>query len=414
MSIKENVTVKIVPDKKFKNTIVAVRFLNDLKPKNATIRALLAMIMVDRLEAYPTKQAVSNELDFLYGANISGKTLGYGRSQVVEIKINTVSERFVSDKLTERQFKLLSEMLFWPLINQETLNEAKKNLFEALSRVEDVPSQYSLQEALKIAGQGQPLGISVLGDVNDIEDITLEDVVVAHQQMLNNDAIAICVVGDVELNEIDSLVEQHLNFKARNHLVQTEYSFIPTETKEESIYKNVDQTELTLVYNTQTLVSDNYYWPLQVGNVLFGQLPISLLFQEVREKRSLAYSVYTQVIAFDSVLYISTGIQESNVALVVELVEELIDKMVNGEFSTEMINASKKTLINSLTSGLDSPGAVINQIYKNVLMNTDQTIEDIKLKINNVTKKEIQEVFSRMLLNTIFTISQEDKDATNS
>ena len=412
--IKENVVLTIVPNKKFKNTIVSIRFLNKLEKIHATERALLSMIMMDRCEKYPTKQQMSNELDYLYGAVISGKPLGYGQSQVIEIKCNVLNEQYVSEQLTKSQFEFLHEIIYRPLLTEEVLAEAKKNLFEALSRVEDTPSQYSIQEAFRIAGEGHPLGISSTGNIQEIEDVSLAGMKEAHRRLLEEDNITITVIGDIDEAEIKEYVEEFFPFKSRSLKVQTHYSFVPNELKERTMSKSVDQTNLTMIYNTQTQITDSEFWALRVGNALFGQLPISYLFQEVREKRSLAYSIYSQSVAFDSILYVNTGIQEKALDQVLDLIEEQRKRIATGDFSDDLLATAKKMLISAIHSNMDSSNALVNLIYQNTLLNETDTVVDIEHKIQAVEKEKIQEVFSRFILNTVFTIKKEDVNGKNS
>ena len=77
-----------------------------------------------------------------------------------------------------------------------------------------------------------------------------------------------------------------------------------------------------MMYPTHVTLSSPDYWTLRTGSCIFGQLPTSLLFQEVREKRSLCYSIYSSILSYDGVMSVSTGIDSAHLDEVKELVEQ--------------------------------------------------------------------------------------------
>ena len=79
--------------------------------------SLLALMMSDRLEAYPSKQMMSRHLDDLYGMVIGAQTIGYGRSQVLELRMKMMHPCFAhdSEEYLAEGIAFLREMITRPL-----------------------------------------------------------------------------------------------------------------------------------------------------------------------------------------------------------------------------------------------------------------------------------------------------------
>ena len=89
--------------------------------------------------------------------------------------------------------------------------------------MEDDPAQYAITQGLKIAGEGDYLGISALGDVKTLMQLTLDDVKAAYQRMLEKDVIDILICGAFDDTQMEQLVKAHLPFAARKQEIKTLY-----------------------------------------------------------------------------------------------------------------------------------------------------------------------------------------------
>lgn len=78
----KNVEMHILETGKFKDVILSFRFFNELKTPDSWVRTVLALMLADRCEKYPTKREVSCCLDGLYGASASARTTTYGQGQI--------------------------------------------------------------------------------------------------------------------------------------------------------------------------------------------------------------------------------------------------------------------------------------------------------------------------------------------
>ena len=164
MELVKNVSLQLDKNDKFKDIGISIRFMAPLRKEIASLRSLLAIMICDRCEKYPTKKQMSDIQDNLYGTQISAQTVGYGKAQVLEIRTRVIDPRYVKDKeLLQSVFEYIHEALFHPLLNEAAFNEAKAVLKAKLMRLRDDAAQYVVAQGLRLAGAGNSLAISFRG-----------------------------------------------------------------------------------------------------------------------------------------------------------------------------------------------------------------------------------------------------------
>lgn len=159
---------------------------------------------------------------------------------------------------------------------------------------------------------------------------------------------------------------------------------------------DISQTSISLLYQTQVALDSDLYFPLLVMNALLGQAPNSMLFTEVREKNSFCYSIYSQLIRFDGVLYISTGTNRKSIAPVLEEIDRQIQRLREGDFSLEQMDIAKKDLKDGLVSGQDSGISLIEQQFLDDLLGRQTCLEERLAAIDAVSVEQIQEVAQQL------------------
>jgi len=411
ISLTKNVNLNIQSIDKFKDVTLELRFLNKLSGESATKRAVLALIMQDRSTLYQTKALMNKAIDDLYGASLSIRGYGYGQAEVLRLSLKTINEVYVNESLLEKQFAFAHELIFNPLFNEKVFKEAKSALHNELLRLQDDPREYATKLALEAAGNDQALAISAAGNIDDLKSLKLADVIAEYQSILANDLISINVIGGVDKEKIIELCEKYLNFCARNGEYSSYYAIKTELDRHQEISKTIEQSNLIMVYNTNIMITDELYWPLKLGTIILGQLPISLLFIEVREKRSLCYYISANLLSFDGAMLISTGADYENIAQITSVTLEQIHRVTLHDYPLELFEAAKKMIINSLNSTKDSVSSILNFDYQNQLLNKEDTTLSIEHLIQKITIEEISMAFSKIEANMTFVLKK--KGITN-
>ena len=413
MNVINGVQLHCLHTTKFKDIGISIRFRNVLSDKTAAVRSLLALMFVDRCQRYNTKQKMSIVQDELYGATLTTQTMGFGQSQLIEVRSKVINPRYIKEtnSLLQDMFSFLHEVLFAPLLTEEVFLENKEILLSKIHRMEDDPAQYIIYEGLQRVAEDTPLSISAIGTCEQVEKLTLADVKSAYQSLMEEDLIDIIVCGDVCEEEIVDAIRTWFPFKERFTTVPSFYTVQSKEAlKRIQLTKHISQSYIMMIWFTNQNVMDKDYDALKVANGLFGQYSTSLLFQEVREKRSLCYSIYSNLIAYDGAMAVTTGVEKENIEEAITLIQTQFQRMCALDFNDERLQTTKKMIINSLQANNDHMNAMMALSYRNILLNQKDEIKDMIERIKHVTKEDIKRVMEACEYKLCLVLTKENED----
>lgn len=393
---------KIITTKKFKDVLISLRFASeDLSKK--TERSLIALMISDRSEKYYSKEKVNEKLDNMFGANLSFAIKDYGKAHVLELSLSVLNEQFVKSDLLEDQIAFLSQLVYKPLLTKEVFLEAKQVLKDILNREGDNLNSYSVKKGIQLAGEGFPLAYNRIGSLEALEKVSLADIKEEYNKIINENLLNIIVIGDVEKDKTRILLKDYFK-ESKPKKINSNYLITTSDIKEKTEYKDSQQAYLTIVYNTHTLNVKKDYWTLQLMSMMLGQLPNSLLFLEVREKRSLCYSIRASVKGYDGIMYISSGVEKDSIEEAIEVSKKQVLRMQKGDFSEQLFLSAKSLLIDSIYQSEDSNKRMVDSEYRKIILNKDYNSEDLISLIKKITIKEIKEVAQKLQLNTVYKI----------
>ena len=408
IKVSEGVNLHIYKTSKFKDVSITVRFADKITKTNASHRQLLGVLMSDRCSLYDTKEKMQYNCDMFYGANIISRVSGYGKLHILDLQLQFLNEKFTSTIITKRhkrQFEFMQEMIFKPLLNDECFDEAKKLAIERIERTADEPSSYATDKLFTSGACSSPLSINARGSLDVIGKCTLQDIEDEHKKLLLENMVDIFVVGDVNVEEITNYVQEFLNFKGQ--VIEENCYYLNEEIYSKHVEsKNIQQTIVCELYRTNINVKDDDFWSLRVLDYMLGGSAVSLLFQQVREKRSLCYSIYSTLISYDGALVVQTGINKENTELVIELITEQIKRLQEGDFSDELLTTCKDMICNSFNTLEDRVMNIVGLQYQNILLQRNLDIDDMVQAINYVNKESIIKVASLLQKQCTFVLEQ--------
>ncbi len=394
--------IKVIEDHKFKDTLISLRFAAK-KNSNVASRALLSIMLSDRSEKYNSKVLMNEKLDNMFGASLSSSVFNYGKAHIIELSLSALSERYVDEALLDAQVEMLSELVYYPLLNEHIFNEAKDLLIDMINREKESLGSYVVNESLRVAGKGFPLEKSRYGDLEGVKATTLDDVKAEYLSMVNNDSLNIIVVSDVSEPIIIEVFNKH--FKEHNS-DSFETSYLVDNNSEKIIVeeKSIPSPYYSIIYNTHTLNVDKDYWSLQLMCMVLGQMPSSFLFQEVREKRSLAYSVRSMVAAYDGVMVITGGVRAGHTDEAIEISLAQVKRVQDNEVSEDLFKSAQVMLKNSIRQTDDNSRRIIDSEYRKILLNETLNTNDLLNLVDEITLSDITDIANRLQLNVIYKL----------
>jgi len=412
IQLSNQVNLHIIPTNKYKTVRIMVRFSSPLNAKTSSQRSLLASLLETNSLNYPDQVALSKKLADLYGAGFFVNVNRTGNQHYLTIGLNIINDNMAPSGVSvlEDSVAFLKEIIFSPnIINQafekETFMRERDNLIKDIESIFDDKQTYaaiSLQHLFFSNNLDQKT--PSFGDIKDIEQETAESMAEYYHHMIKHDKVDILVSGNVEEGYVERCfkdfgfddrepIDQNLFYKQPfNNVIQQKSEVLP-----------VVQSKLNVGYHCDVYYHDDLYFPLMVFNGLFGGFPHSKLFLNVREKHSLAYYASSSVDPFRGFLTVQTGIDSSNREKVLHLINEQLKEMTVGAFPDELLDQTKKMLINQYLLSSDNQRATLEQefMFSNVPyahLSQEEWIE----KMNAVTREQIQDVATCINLQAVY------------
>lgn len=126
------------------------------------------------------------------------------------------------------------------------------------------------------------------------------------------------------------------------------------------------------------------------------------MFQNVREKASLAYTVGSNYLKRKQNIIIRAGIEIQNYEKALEIIKKQLEDMKNGNFTDEDMKNAKNLIISTTENIPEEQDTEISYYFGQELAGTNIEVEEYKQKIQNVTKEQIVEVAKSVKINTIY------------
>lgn len=316
------------------------------------------------------------------------------------MRIRTLSRK----DLRDRAVQLASAMLSAPTYDARILAREKQRMTTALLESETKPESVLDRRFRKLVYGDYPLANSPT--VRSIANINATDLQQFHKQFYRGDRMIVSIVGDVSKAEAAEIVQGLLQ-----RVPQSGPAIAKLPEFERSPVEPLSQREVTIPFDTQqahiamgmTAVtrSNPDYFPLLVGNyVLGGGGFVSRLMSEVREKRGLAYSVFSYFAPGKDVGIFQAGVQTKSdqATLALEVMSSTIAQFIaNGPMQSEL-DAAKANLINGYPLRIDNNRKLLDNVSSIAWNNLPLDTMDVWTKqVEMVSLDQVKEAFQKYL-----------------
>ena len=413
MNIKEGVNLHTIKTEIFKTNLVAVYLSSPLTKKEVTQKALSMAIIRRGTENLKTQEDINCKLEELYGAELNSGMDKVGNDEVLKFYIESLNDNFTlkNEDVLKQSIELLFDVIFNPLtengrFKDEYFKNEKNNLKQIIEAKKDNKAQYATARTLEEMYGKDGYGLYTYGYIEDLEKLSNQEVYNSYKEMLANCKIDIFVSGDINESECVKLVDTEIEkFKIDSRNVSDLYLKNEvknvTETKEVIEKMDVTQGKLVIGLDITNTIKDERP-QTAVYNAILGGGANSKLFQNVREKASLAYTASSSYVRYKSNIFINAGIEIENFDKAIDIIRKQIEDLKNGGFTDEQIENEKKGIISQINTIDDEQDTEIIYFLGQELTDSNQTIEQYKENISKVTKEQIQNVASKVEINTIY------------
>lgn len=412
--LKKGINLYLLKDSKFKAFRACILIHRPLRREEVALNTLCAAALRMQSENYPTAQKISEELESLYGAALIARAEKYGERQIIKLGIQSVCDEALGRKGNfEKSMKLLSDILLHggdgSDFSENVINLEKKNIADAILAQKNDKRTYSVTRLLEEMCKEEPYGIDPMGYADDLKKIDTRTLYNHYRKIISGSRIDIIFSGNFDEKDAEGAATE-----IASALGEREYTPLKeTVDKEVDAVKrvtdkmDVTQGKLCMGFRAAKGTSGDNYPAVILYNTIFGGSAVSKLFNNVREKLSLCYYVSSTIDRLKEIMIVRSGVEFENFTKAYDEIMLQQQKMVDGDFTDEEIENARKQLITAYESKADSIGAMAEYNTMQILLGTDESIEEMTEKIKNVTKDEIIRVASEMKLDTVYCMDKE-------
>ena len=292
---------------------------------------------------------------------------------------------------------ILSDMLFHSKLDASDMELERQVILEEINMYEDDPEELVHDLIMEAAYGDNPLGRSILGTK---ESLSAMDSAFMRRYMETHYTardMVIAVSGNFD-EGLFALLEQAFGQQAlQENLPAVEPAI--RQTRRVVRTKDTEQVQLVLGYEGIDVLDEGVY-SLMAFNNIFGNGMSSRLFQNIREKLGLAYTVYAYHASYigAGMFNISAGMSLENFEKVADLIFQEVDLARREKLTAEEVAVAKEQLKGNYILSNESPGARMQAAGRSLLLNRPiYSQEEILMRIEAVSVDSVAEIIDRIL-----------------
>ena len=293
----------------------------------------------------------------------------------------------------EKGAEVLLDMLSNSLFDKIEMDKERQVICEEIKMIEDQPDDLAHDVVSEILFKGNPLGNSIIGTPSSLNRISRKVLTEYFDTQYTRDSIVVSVAGNINPDQVCAYLEDKFD-KLRASKPVHENGYTPYEKKHKVIVKDIQQSHLCLATRAISLIDPRYYAFSVLNNVMGGSMS-SRLFQNIREEKGLAYSVYSMLSCFSSDGYfnIYAGVSHDKIGAAIGGIREELEILGSQGITEEELSASREQLKSSYIFGQENVASRMFAIGKNlILLDRVFTPEEVLEGLNAVTMDDIEEV----------------------
>lgn len=415
IELKKGIKLHYIKKENFKTDCAFVTLTIPLNRENSTKNALLAYMMMRGTNKYTDQYILNKALDDVYGANISVSFDKVGDNVSLRFNLETIANEYAlnGENILKEAMGILLEVVFNPLMENGVLSEAfidieKKHLLKIIRAEKDNKDSYAYKRCMKETFGENGFGVNLYGYEEDVEGLTVEGLTEHYRQIVSTSRIDIVFSGRRPLEEIEDIILNDENIKkleGREDTLDFSTNSIETVEKASEITDHMDVVQGKLVLSLiSNFKSENQKIIGQVYNMILGGSANSLLFQNVREKNGMSYSISSIFVKLKNTVFIRCGIESDNYLEAMRLIYSQLDYIKDGKLEDKEIDDAKVALCAALDGLKEEQVPEMFYYLGQDFSGENMGIDEYKEKIKAVSKENIVEFANSLKVKVIYLL----------
>jgi predicted Zn-dependent peptidase len=335
-----------------------------------------------------TERYASLQIDQIFDGMGAELNAGTGK------ETTSVYARVIDEHLADA-FDVMADMVFRPALRD--IDSEREVILEEIAMYEDDPQEKVFDILGEATFGADPLGRAIIGRAEVVSDTPADRIAAFHADRYRPGNVVIAAAGAVDHDAFVALARDRTGEPATSTQNGRSSAVAPVTGAPPGVHFERKDTEQYHVCLGALGISrhDDRRFALRVLDTIFGGTSSSRLFQEVREQRGLAYSVYSFTSAYHDIgqvgLYVGT--RADNLAPAMEVVAAELDHLRDTPATADELRRAKENLKGRVVLALESTGARMNRLGSEVLAGEPMlTLDELTERIDAVTLSDLAEL----------------------
>ena len=411
------VWLRTIHTNKFKSAFLSLTLMTPLEEETAAANALIPSVLRRGTQEHPDLEALSAALDQLYGGAVEPAVRKKGETQCVGFLASFLDDAYTlaGEAVLEPAAALLGELLLKPYTQNGafcpdyTAGE-RANLIDRIRAQVNDKRRYALSRLTQLMCREEAFGVDKLGDEASAAALTPRKLWRQYQQLLRTGALELYYCGSASPERVEGAFRAALE-----GLPQGEERVIPDcevrlhAAPEPQIMEDrmdVTQGKLALGFRTGGITCwEEEYPALVLCNAIFGATPLSKLFLNVREKRSLCYYASSTLEKMKGLLLVSSGIEFDQYQQAKDEILAQLEAVRRGEIEDWELEGARRTLIGGHLSTLDDQSRLEEFWLGQAAAGLETGVEELAESFRAVTREQVAAAARKLELDTVYFLN---------
>ncbi len=304
------------------------------------------------------------------------------------------------DEHVPTALEVLSDMVCNASLSDEACDKEREVVIEEIARMEDTPDDRIHDIFSQALWPNHPIGLPVLGRRETVRTFDHERSVTFRQRHYLTGNCVVAAAGSIDHNALVDMVRDHLHLPEGPRSERPKAEAAPS-SRLAVLEKETEQTHICYGMEALDARHEDRFVLTMIDTVLGGGMS-SRLFQEIREKKGLAYAVYSFHALYQDTgqMTIYAGTRPSNTEEVVRLIQAEIERMKTEGMTAEELTRAKESIKGHLVLGLESTRNRMTRIAKSEVTSGELlSVDELVKRIDKVTLDDVvrvaEDIFSK-------------------
>lgn len=302
-------------------------------------------------------------------------------------------------KFLPRATDLLSDIFLHSSFPADEIERERKVILQEIKMRDDTPDVFIHDQFHQSFWQGHPLGLTIPGSHDTVSALSRDQIIQYKQSRYRPEDIIIAAAGNIRHEELIGQMESLFRDMTSDWTSRTEAPAPHAGLRVNLSERELEQTLICLGTNGLSQGHPDRFAQYLLSTILGGGMS-SRLFQEIREKRGLAYSIYSYIISHADcgALVVYAGTEREQCREVIDIVLQEMAALKREPVLQDELDSAREQLKGNFLMSLESSENLMTRLAKNeIYLGRNQTVEEVLACFDAVTTADVQRLGSALL-----------------